>query len=98
MQPEADELLAALAPETDADEDRNVVSESVSESEGASDDGGEWEECSSACTVRDRGGDICSICCIGVTLHCEKEASGDKCPLVEYWYSGDHSHHNHCQS
>ena len=42
VQPEADELLAALAPEIDADEDSTAVSESVSESEGASDDGGAW--------------------------------------------------------
>ncbi len=42
VQPEADELQAALAPEIDADEDSTAVSESVSESEGASDDGGAW--------------------------------------------------------
>ena len=55
MQPEADELLAALAPETEADEDNSFISES----EGASDGGSvynDWDD-----DVYDSGGGICSI-------------------------------------
>ena len=52
MQPEADELLAAFAPEAEAEEHTSFASES----ESASDDGSEQS------IVRDTGGGICSIC------------------------------------
>ena len=75
VQPEADELPAALAPETDADKDSSVISEE----ESASDDDSDY----SIYRVHDTGGESCSICRGDVTLHC---TSDDKCPLVDYYF------------
>ena len=96
VQPEADELSAALASETDADEYSSVTSEL----EGASDDGSQtdWPR------VFDPDGGICSICCTGVTTHCPNGshiATGvflKSCPLDDLWFHRPKCHHTHCQS